>query len=62
MTDQEEVIENIKKVLKIKDVVLGGINQDGDFVTFIDSEIDDIDLVYMIQTFSERRLADLKNG
>jgi len=59
--DVEDLSEFMMKEHKTKSFVLGFINEDGDFVTYISSETRDIDLCYIIQTLKDRRTLDFIN-
>ena len=48
-------IDNLKKKLDAKHVVMVSVNEDGTFGSMIDPEISDIDLCYAIDCLQARR-------
>ena len=49
----------IKQRLNGTSVILGVVNKDGNFITYIDPEIDDLNLVYLIKCLEDRRVMRL---
>jgi hypothetical protein len=55
LDDYREIHDVVKNRLGADYVVIGGILKDGNFLTYIPTEITDIELVYLIQTLNDRR-------
>jgi hypothetical protein len=55
LDDYRDLEEIIKTRLGAHHVVVAAVMPDGNYLTFIPSEIFDMDLVYLIQTLSDRR-------
>lgn len=54
--DEFKKIENVlKEKLKAKHIVICAVRDDGLMSTYIEEDITDIDLVYMIQILQDRR-------
>ena len=56
INDYKEVEDIVKDRLSVKNVIITGINKEGQFFTYIDPEITDIDLTYVIQILKDRRV------
>jgi hypothetical protein len=48
-------VDQIKRVLDARGIVIATINDDGTFGTFVENEIVDIELCYLIDCLKERR-------